>query len=158
MGGITFSWEVEGLEQINRSLSRYGEYLQDLTDAWPDIKNDFYKGEEIQFDSEMGEGPWKDLSEPYASWKAKHYPGKKIMELTGRLRNALTGGGSDLGWKEDPQKLSVIVKVPYAKLHHEGLGKLPRREVIWFTEDTKRAFTSTLQKWAVKKKKEAELD
>ena len=156
MGGITFSWEVTGEEQVNRSLSRYAEFLQDLTGAWPGIKKDFYAGERAQFENQVGRGPWKTLSEPYATWKARHFPGKKILELSGQLRSAMTTGDK-LTWLEQPKQLGVTVGIHYSKIHHKGLGRMPRREVIWFSEDTKRAFTQTIQKWAVKKKKEAEL-
>jgi hypothetical protein len=45
-----------------------------------------------QFDSEgdfFGE-QWAPLSEPYATWKMQHYPGKGILSAEGDLRRAAT--------------------------------------------------------------------
>lgn len=35
-------------------------------------------------------GRWKQLSENYRDWKQRHYPGKRILELTGALKRSWT--------------------------------------------------------------------
>lgn len=45
-------------------------------------------------------GAWAPLSDTYATWKRKHYPGKPLLELSGALRSALTESGSPNSYRE----------------------------------------------------------
>ena len=142
-------FEIDGAVQLNRAFSRYNEQLRDIRGALPQVKEAFYKGERKQFEQGMGRGKWAPLSPEYADWKARHYPGRKILELTGLLKETMFGGTSYLKWYAEPQELAVEVSVPYALFHQRGTRRMPAREVIWLTEETKRDITLAFHRYAV---------
>ncbi len=85
-------------------------------------------------------GGWPDLNPAYAAWKARHFPGRKILELTRRLRNSLmpgaagtSGGGSDTVLQVGPRELVVGTRVPYARWHTENRPFLPPVKVSDYT-------------------------
>jgi len=51
---------------------------------------------------------WTSLTPKYLAWKRKHHPGKRLLELSGRLFGAVTGGP---GWydKQEKKKLEIGV-------------------------------------------------
>lgn len=64
---------------------------------------------------------WPALSPAYAAWKRRHYPGRKIMVLTGRLRRSLTERGhaehvARFGREPEPF-VQVGTAVEYAAFH-----------------------------------------
>lgn len=85
-----------------------------------------------QFASEGGAGnrrPWKPLSPPYAAWKSKHYPGRKILARSGRLRESLTRPGAGL-LAASRNEIVIKTDVPYASFHQKGTRTLPKRQLI----------------------------
>ena len=79
-----------------------------------------------------GRGGWPQLSEAYARWKARNYPGKGILELTGAYRNAATQIGSPHNVVEvGPDHLTYGVEgLDYALFHESGTNRLPARPVF----------------------------
>lgn len=58
-----------------------------------EIADSIYRKQEIDIFATEGAigGPrWVPLSRKYARWKAKRYPGRKILTLTGDMRDAFT--------------------------------------------------------------------
>lgn len=154
---MALSWTVDGIEQLKRRFSRFEEYMDDIRGAYPEFKRVFHEGEQTQFNTETGDGKWAPLSEPYGSWKAKNFPGASILIRQGTLREAMTGETPYKVWHESEQELAVEVKLDYALYHQRGTDSpMPAREVIWFTEDTKKAFTLELHRWINKVIKEEE--
>ena len=90
-----------------------------------------------QFSTQGAEGGrrWAELSPSYRQWKRRVAPGRKILALSGRLRNSLTrkGGEHIVRWKRSPLSIELGTKVPYAAAHQRGSTKLPRREPIRLT-------------------------
>ena len=77
-------------------------------------------------------GGWPGLNPVYAAWKARHFPGTKILELTGRLRRSLmpgaegtSGYGSDTVLRAGPRELVIGTRVEYARWHAERRPFLP---------------------------------
>jgi len=100
-----------------------------------------------QFDAQ-GAGPemgsWAPLSESYAAWKEKHYPGQPILVRTGKLRAALTDSNAP-GARRDVSGESLsygTTGIPYASAHQTGsvaghltAGNLPARPPFDFGSD-----------------------
>lgn len=75
----------------------------DLTPAWPAVIRVIQRNEAVVFYNEGavdGEPRWPELSDKpirfhgglgYETWKGLNYPGRKIMELTGKLRRQAVG-------------------------------------------------------------------
>lgn len=109
-----------------RALFRLSERLDNWKEFWIRVflpryletvqQNFFTEGELV--------GGWPDLDPAYRAWKARHFPGTKILELTQRLRRSLapgasgtSGGSSDTVLKVGPRELIVGTRVPYARWH-----------------------------------------
>ena len=135
---VGFSVSVLGDMQLQRALQGRIRATSDLGPAFERIAEDFEDTQERAFDREGGhEGNprWAPLSDEYAEWKAKHYPGMKILMRSGALRDALTGGpGSVRDVK--PLRLvmggSVIVgKWDLGALHQTGTTRgMPARKPL----------------------------
>jgi hypothetical protein len=106
-----------------RALFELTDRLQNWKDFWIGIFLPSYLMEVQQNFATEGDavGGWPDLSPGYAAWKARHFPGRKILELTRRLQNSLmpgaagtSGAGSDTVLRVRPTQLEIGTRVPYA--------------------------------------------
>jgi phage gpG-like protein len=147
---VTVSIKTEGADKVIRSMSRIGEKIDDFRDPFRKIASNFYEIEEKLFAKQGSPNRWQPLSIGYKKWKDRHYPGEKIMQLTHRLIDSLTGEN-----QADAQDSIRIIKrksmvlgtnVPYARRHHVGY-KMPKREVIQLTERNYRVWDKLIQRW-----------
>lgn len=99
--------------------------------AWDDVAAKFYDIEQKQFASEGGRSHrWARLTPAYEQWKAKNYPGKKILEREGTLRESLVGPGNYAFRQDEKLKLRIGTTVPYAIYHQKGTSKMVKRRPI----------------------------
>ena len=99
------------------------------------IHNIFKTFIKAHFTSEGGYSgeKWAPLNPTYAAWKAKHYPGRGILQREGRLFDSLQGSGGDSIIRVTPTGAEFGTKVPYAVYHQaedRGKAPFPRRAVI----------------------------
>lgn len=151
MGGFRFTFSVEGETQIDRTLTRFADNIGDARPVWDKLAGRFARLERRQFAGEgTYSGGWAPLSPAYAAWKARHYPGKPILERTGRLVRSLTQrpfGVEDI----HPSYMRLGTDVPYAKYHQRGVpaNNLPRRRPVELPESERREFVKVLQRFIV---------
>ena len=145
---------VDGEEQFNRVFSRLDAYFDDLTPIWPDVRDEFWRIEREQFDSEGGKGAsgrWKELSTRYKAEKIKRYgAGKKILEATGALRESLTGDNEGSYYMAGKKEVAIGTVIPYGIYHQRGSDKLPQRKPIDLSEEQKRKLTDVIHKSLVR--------
>lgn len=99
---------VTGQEKIQLMLEGLALRARDLSPVWGYIANEFSALEARQFDLEGGLGtPWPALSPSYAAWKAKRYPGRPMMVLTGALFSSLVHGGPGHIDRRTPDTLTL---------------------------------------------------
>jgi hypothetical protein len=117
-----------------RAVFQLTDRLQNWKEFWVRVFLPSYLMEVQQNFATEGDlvGGWPDLNPGYAAWKARHFPGRKILELTRRLRNSLmpgatgsSGGGSDTVLKIGPRALEIGTRVPYAAKVDETRQILP---------------------------------
>ena len=84
---VTITIETIGEERFVRAFNRLEKKAADLRPIFQEISLDFYKREKQIFAREGDPKPFvpPKLNEKYKAWKQKHYPGSKVMQLTGRL-------------------------------------------------------------------------
>jgi phage gpG-like protein len=147
---ITF--EVAGDEQLKRSFSRFGEHAKDLSEPFREIVKDFYKIEKKQFESEggYGSGGWQPLSPRYAAWKAKKYPGRPLMVVSGLLKESLLGENPYSIENVTPKSMEVGTVVNFAVYHQKGTCKMPARPLIQLTDADKKRWIKFIQVYLVK--------
>lgn len=137
---VTLTVERTGLE----TLRRVGRGLSELSrlDYVPfferTVEPDFERIQREQFASQgaRGEGgSWTPLSPAYALAKARRFPGRPILEATGRLKGSLTGRGHPDSFRRlTPTSYERGTNVPYASAHARGTARMPARPPIGVTE------------------------
>ncbi len=104
-----------------------------------------------------GSGGWAPLSPTYEEWKSLNFPGKKILEATGLLKDSLTGENDYFVEEMTKDSLLLGTQIDYAKYHQRGTDWMPKRALIQLTEADKTGWIKILQKFAVKEAKKAGL-
>jgi phage gpG-like protein len=132
---LDIHFEVQGDEELVRAFGLMASRVSDWRPFWPDIAAVFYIGESARFASE-GFGAWPPLSDGYRKWKQKHYPGQKILSLTGALRESLTSRtGASAVYQDEALQLTLGTATHYAKYHQYGTGRMPARPPIDITQE-----------------------
>lgn len=148
MPRFTFGFDPGKAKELDIGINKLDEFAYDgslQNELWPDITQDIAQGEMDIFDREnavTGFGRWTELSEDYRLRKEKLYPGKPILEATGRLRTAATVPGSPdniieygrLGMTYGINKSAI----KYARAHQYGYPprNLPMREYLHLNIET----------------------
>lgn len=143
-----FTFTVDGDEQINRQLSRFGDDVKDFSSFFRQVSERLQRASKELFDAQ-GRG-WAPLSPAYAEWKAKHYPGKTILRRTDALYNSLAGRGRGHVEEIHPLQMRWGTEIPYARFHQRGTSKMPQRRVIDLVEREKVQIMKDLQYYVVK--------
>lgn len=109
-------------------VRQFGEALSDLRPYWPAVTVTVREilSESFESEGQSGRGGrWPNLEPPYEAWKARHYPGRKILERTGELKASLIGGpGGRVTYGRT--SMEVASDVPYGSFHQEGKGQKKR--------------------------------
>lgn len=126
-------------ERAGEAVADFGKYV------FPKLEPVFEAAVAAQMDGEgVGPaGPYAALSPGYAEWKDNNAPGLPILELTGRLKSALTNGSSPEAWRQWSATDFAFgtTGVEYASFHQTGTGRMPRRALFDFDTSFERALT-----------------
>lgn len=109
---------VTGLDRAEERLTALGNSLHDFSEVFEGLGKSLilFYGDTV-FNSEgqaLGE-TWTPLSDNYAAWKSKHWPGRGMLEQTGEMRRSFT---SDV----TPDSLFVSNDDPIFTFHQQGTG------------------------------------
>jgi len=119
------------LRGLISGLERFAIQVSDFRRYWPAALIAVREILSEAMESEGGAtqaGSWPDLSPGYAKWKARHFPGTKILERTGRLKASLIGS-HEQDVLMSPTSMTVRSTVPYGRFHQLGLGQ--KRRAPW---------------------------
>lgn len=76
-------------------------------------------------------GAWEPLTDGYAAWKAKAYPGQPINQRTGHLFDGLTNSASPYALRSGFVDLEFgVIGIPYADFIQGGTVNMVARPVI----------------------------
>jgi hypothetical protein len=137
-GGFSISFDIAGERQLSRRIHGLIGAMSDWTPVWKTLQADWSATMLARFSSEGAhEGQkWAPLSEAYARWKRKHYPGaNRILYRTGALQMAAAMPETTMS----PTRLEMSVDVPYAIYHQsaEPRSIMPRRAFASFSAQQK---------------------
>lgn len=110
--------EINGnTNDITKYLKKLNDNTTDLTKAFQLFSFDWKKEIKGFFDTETSPDgkKWKHLSPRYEKWKKQWFPGKKILELKGDMKN------ESINFKKDIQKKSIsmtVENIKYANRQH----------------------------------------
>lgn len=151
---------ILGDQVLARGFSRFGDKIQDFRPLWEDLKVDFHRIEDEQFDSQGARGgtPWAPLSPRYEAWKAKYFPGQPLLRLTGWMWGVFAVG-TGMMYTTEPLRLKIEPPMSYAGIHQRGnpRGNLPRRPVVVMTEADKENWVKRIHNYIYDKAKEEHL-
>ncbi|HYD01049.1 MAG TPA: hypothetical protein VEB22_07465 [Phycisphaerales bacterium] len=111
-------------DQLTPEMRRLERRLVSFTPLWPLVHSEWEAMQYAHFDS-MGRGAWL----PQSDATAERRPGGKLLNVTGKLR-ASTAKGRGHVRIATPQSLTVGTRLPYARFHQHGTGRMPARQVI----------------------------
>jgi len=138
---LRFSITVDGVRQVDRVFTKLANKIEDLTPVWEDVALEFYEMEKDVFEREGNSedlSGWPELTKKYYEWKMKRFPGSKILQLTGALKESLTRRGApDNVTKIDKTSMAVgsslkVGRYNLAALHQYGTRKMSARKVLRF--------------------------
>lgn len=145
---LRFTLTVEGETQLDREFTRFTELVTDLRPLWPGVITEAKQIFAEQFAGEgVGDrGRWKPLATAYAKLKAAKYPGKPILQRTGRLIDSLTGNTADTITRAEPDALTVGTRVFYGRYHQTGTRRMPARRPIDLNEAQRTRLMKVIQR------------
>jgi hypothetical protein len=152
--------EVVGRKLVEQRLKAIRARAVDLRTFWQDVFAPRYfaaiqdifalEGQRRNIATgRFSQGTWRPLSDRYAAWKARHFPGARILEREGTLRESLRWTGSGLGpggiWEVTAQHVRFGTSVPYATHHMKGTPTMPARPFL--DKPDKSVFAPQLKKY-----------
>jgi phage gpG-like protein len=126
---LTISWSIEGEQQLLRRLRGIRAEAADWRPAFDQASKelqDIFANDVFQSQGRAISTRWEPLSPEYAARKARKYPGKGILEATGRMRNSFKR-------MFRPDMGAVWNTAEYFKYHQSNKPrrKLPRRMMMY---------------------------
>lgn len=147
---IRLTFDFYGDTQLDRTLADLEENVEDARPVWDAIADSLVRAERRQFATEGGyaSGGWAPLSPNYAAWKARHYPGKKILHREGDLEGSLTR--RPLGIEVIEPSFAVLGSdVEHGKYHQGGLGRNPQRRPVELPASLRREWAKKIQRFVM---------
>src|SRR5688572_696289 len=85
--------KLEGVDRVAKAFADLKASVRDLRPFWKsdELRPRLLGGALDQDGRDRFGRPFEPLNPVYAAWKAKHFPGKPVLERTGRLRDSLSG-------------------------------------------------------------------
>ena len=126
------SWTIEGETQLSRNLLLLAARVKDWTPAFAETAYELkslFSGDVFNTEGSVIDEQWAPLSKAYAYRKAQKYPGKGILEATGKMRNSFM-----TLWR--PDMAAVWNEATYFKYHQSNQPRhvLPRRVMMKLAE------------------------
>lgn len=149
---IDFNVNVDGVDVLDRTLVRFTERADDLSEPLDEMGDVVARLQAREFATEGREtrGGWAALSPDYRQRKARTHPGKPILERDGDLKRSLTR--RPFGVDEVSRHVAVFgTDIPYARYHMDGTPFMPARPPLIgeVGKGPSREFVKILQRWVV---------
>ena len=122
-----------GHREAMRRVRSLGDHAGDMSPVYMWISRDFERIENQQFDSQgtYGGHTWEPISRSWARHKAKVGGDPRVLHFRLALRESLTRRNA-LGAVRTvrPHEVLMGTRIPYAKFHVTGTGRMPPRQPI----------------------------
>ena len=152
---MKFELKIRGAKGVERTFDKITMYYhKDLKPFFEIVRDWWFDNERMIFITEgthlLGR-QWKKLSDDYAEWKEQNFPKRNILELHGKLSNAM-GGGAGSWQKLTRKNMKLGIKwLPYYDTHQNGdRGRnIPKRQFAGTNKDMMRDLDLRIQKHMV---------
>lgn len=119
---ITITGKKDLLDKLRRFEFDLNDWSDELTGIGDELIDLFGRKSFSTSGGAIGES-WNNLRPGYELWKAKHYPGRGILQRTGELQKGFRK-------KVSPKQLEIVNVVGYAKFHQFGTSKMAARKLV----------------------------
>lgn len=148
---MKISFEVDGVQQTIRAFQQVERGVVDLRElgTWDWVQSEYYKVVKEVMDSEGSSGQsgrWKALTPKYAEVKRAKYGDKPILQASGEMYTSLTTSGGGAVVEKSAQEMTLGSRNPKAGWHNRGAGRLPKRQIIDFTDEQKKRIVAPIEK------------
>lgn len=161
--GLKITIGITGVPEVNRTLAIRMDRVKDLRPAWDKIEKVLMSFQKKVF---LGKGAasytalgetlttvaWKALSSATVKYKQRHFPkwANSPLIRTEKLMRAFTQSGDPVGAIRMKEPLVFVygiddAEIPYAKYHHLGGSKLPKRPVLRVPDNMKKVIVKSIQ-------------
>jgi phage gpG-like protein len=147
---MTLRVDSLGYERFVRAFNRIPDNVKDFREPLTEIYQDFLGIERRNFSARGRPEAWRPLSPKYAAWKARHFPGKPLLELTGNLKASLLGSGAAAVRDIRETRATFGTAVRHAIFHQLGTRRMPRRKPVQIADEDKVRWGRIVHVWAVK--------
>lgn len=132
---VQIQLSVLGEMQLSRAIAGRIRDVSDFSTPFRQIADDLVDMEREAFAREgayEGNPAWAPLSDRYAAWKARRYPGARILERTGKLRRLMTSPSVDIAPLQLAVRFSGYTRGGWdiPALHQTGTRKMPARKPL----------------------------
>lgn len=153
--GIEISFEIAGEVQLRRRLQGIINHARNMEPVLSKVALDFWAHMATVFDSQGGataSGSWAPLSDRYAAWKMRNYPGQPILQLRGKLKASLTPSGEGRIFEQTADSLTMGSGVRVGRwnlgmLHQTGTKNMPKRKIVDLPKTVKTRWVRYLREW-----------
>lgn len=130
---IEFKFKVANAASVHFAFAGLASAVKDWRPhIWPAVRDRAIRPwlkEQFTKEGALGEhGKWAALTEAYAARKAKKYPGRPILEASGRMKKDLLSPANK--GEMMPRELGYGTDVEYARYHQEGTSRMPARRIF----------------------------
>lgn len=150
---LKFNIEVKGLREAETAMSKLHDVVKSLEPELQTVGQWLMSFLETDvFESEGGaiDAYWQPLSPNYQRQKSKKYPGRGILEASGKMRY-----GYQLYTSSDYALVKMADDITYAKYHQEGTDKMPQRKLVAITNQMEMQIAKRFKDSLSKRIKEA---
>ncbi len=132
---MQIQFAIEGTLELSRRLTGLASSVEDWSPAFEQSAEDLkqiFSGPVFDTEGAKIDTAWSPLSRAYALRKERMYPGKKILEATGTMRNSFVSNF-------DATSARIWNTATYFKYHQSNKPrtKMPRRVMMKLTENLK---------------------
>lgn len=146
---IRFRATVQGKTELDRAFNRVGAQVSDWKAVWKEVRAWLKSRLKRHFDAEGVPNRWQALAPAYRDWKEIRYPGTKILERTGNLKESLADGNADTIDRQTKTLFEYGTRTAYARYHQDGDG-VPARKIFDFDDRDRDSLTKEIQRPLVK--------
>lgn len=125
--------QITGVSEINEKLNRLGMGLYKMDNAMRQIGQYlamYYANEAFASQGQVFGSSWPRLSQKYSVWKAKHFPGRGMEELTGEMR-------ASFGFEAGSSSVRIYNTSDHFAYNQLGTSRMPARPMMGFSAANK---------------------
>jgi phage gpG-like protein len=139
--------QIENEQILDREINRFSNGAQDFRVIAPTLLVTIRDIVREQF-AAQGRGlfgRWRKLSDRYAQWKARKYPGQPILRASDRMFNSLMSRTQYSIVSLRKTELIYGTRVRYASFHQTGTAKMARRPIFDLRDADKERLIKNVQ-------------